>query len=201
MKRLSTYLAIGLLTMCTTVNAATFAFNEDLLAGSDPSDSVRQIIATNQRNVNFNIASDVFAFDPAVFGVSQFLFTTDLSGNVPASGVNVVVLQDPAPLNAGVAADRIAAAITDPGPGFFIYFNTNLDLPRLVFSRDLSDATADLAVLARLTNLSGAPGFAQLPNFTETNFAPIPEPSSLLLTSADTLLTCVVALRRRRPRA
>ena len=34
------------------------------------------------------------------------------------------------------------------GPGFFIYFNSGLDLPRLVYSTDLSDNTADLKVLA-----------------------------------------------------
>lgn len=63
------------------------------------------------------------------------------------------------------------------------HFNDGLDLPRLVYSADLSDETADLAVLARLQNLSGPGGFAALPLFTAANFtiAQVPEPSALML--------------------
>jgi hypothetical protein len=108
---------------------------------------------------------------------------------LPTGGVNVVVLQsldndaNPAtPFAAGNAANLIAAQITSPGPGFFIYFNQGLDLPRLVFSTDLDDNTADLKILFRMTNFAGQPG--ALPTFTASNFAFVPEPSTLLLITA-----------------
>jgi hypothetical protein len=63
------------------------------------------------------------------------------------------------PFGAGQAANLTADRITTPGAGFFIYFNQALDLPRLVFSTDLSDSTADLKVLARMLNLNGANRF------------------------------------------
>src|SRR5262249_61679702 len=85
----------------------------------------------------------------------------------------------------GNAANLIADRITTPGAGFFVYFNQNLDLPRLVFSTDLNDRNADLKVLARLTNLDlrGQAGRDAMPTFTQGNFdinpAPVPEPSTL----------------------
>jgi hypothetical protein len=94
------------------------------------------------------------------------------------------------------AANAIAAQITTSGPGFFIYFNDGLQLPRLVYSADLSDPTADLAVLARLQNLNGAPGFQQMPLFSATNFSVnAPEPASLLLMGT---AIAGALLRRRR---
>ena len=110
--------------------------------------------------------------------------------NVPATGVNIVVLQtfddDNNPLTnfaAGNAANLIAAQITTPGPGFFIYFNQGLDVARLVFSTDLNDNQADLKVLARMTNLSGQIGRDAIPTFTAENFrfTTVPEPASLSL--------------------
>jgi hypothetical protein len=109
--------------------------------------------------------------------------------------VNVVVLEtfdddnNPlTPFGAGNAANLIAARITAPGPGFFIYFNQGLNLPRLVFSTDLNDNTADLKILARMLNLTGASGRDALETFTASNFtlttdesSTVPEPSTLLL--------------------
>ncbi len=96
------------------------------------------------------------------FGVSSINFVNTVASSIPASGVNTIVLQTfdndgntATPFAAGNAADLIAAQITTPGPGFFIYFNQGLDLPRLVFSTDLNDPTADLKILFRLTNLTG----------------------------------------------
>src|SRR5262249_51532542 len=82
---------------------------------------------------------------------------------------------------AGNAANLIAAQVTTSGPGFFIYFNQGLNTPRLVFSTDLSDNTADLKILARMTNLIGQPG--ELANFTSANFALVetPVPASFVL--------------------
>jgi hypothetical protein len=62
------------------------------------------------------------------------------------------------PFGARNAADLIANRITTPGPGFFIYFNQDLNLPRLVYSSGLSDNNADLKILARMLNLFGPNG-------------------------------------------
>jgi hypothetical protein len=85
--------------------------------------------------------------------------------------------------------------VTSPGAGFFIYFNSGLDLPRLVYSTDLSDNMADLKVLARITNLEGQRD--ALPTFTASNFAVVPEPSSLLLMVGAGALIVGFGLRRR----
>ena len=119
----------------------------------------------------------------------QFTSPT-IAGNLPASGLNVIVLQtfdndnDPVtPFGAGNAANLIAAQVISPGAGFFIYFNSGLDLARLVFSTDLDDPTADLRILARMTNLAGQPGRDAIPTFSAANFAvnQVPEPASLPL--------------------
>jgi hypothetical protein len=199
--RLSICLAFGLLTINTAANATTVAFNSDPFAGTAAlTDPGRQIVGGPGTAINFDIATDVFSFDRGVFGVDQILFANDLAANLPATGINTVVLLNGAPLAAGTAANLIAAQITDAGPGFFIYFNTVLDLPRLVYSTDLSDDNADLAILGRLINLNGPGGFAALPAFTAANFTATPEPSTFLLTSAGALLTFGLVLRRRRSR-
>ena len=161
----------------------------------------RQVVG-NESFITFDVATDVFQIDPAFFGVSDPLaFLNSLGAAVPASGFNVIVLQDTTvPFAAGLAANLIASQVTAPGPGFFIYFNSGFDLPRLVFSADLSDNTADLKILARMTNLSGQPGRDALPTFSASNFvfAPVPEPGSFVTTAAGLLSACFLALPRRR---
>ena len=193
MDRLKTCLLVSALMVSTTAHAAIISFNTDPFAGTNASDPGRQIVGAPGTPITFDISSDVFAFSSDVFGVKSLQFINALSANLPATGYNVVVLQDGAPLAAPVAADRIAAQLTTSGPGFFIYFNTGLDLPRLVYSRDLGDNTADIAILARLTNLNGPTGFARLPTFTAANFA-VPEPATVLLMSTAAL---ALGLRRR----
>jgi hypothetical protein len=159
MIRFATCLSVALALFSATANATTFNFGTDPFAGSTaPGTPGRQIVG-GERFISFNPATDLFVLDPSVFGLSDPLSVlVDLAANVPPSGVNVVVLQDtPVPFAAGIAANLLADQITDPGPGFFIYFNSGLDLPRLVFSPDLSDNTSDLKILARMTNLSGQP--------------------------------------------
>jgi len=120
--------------------------------------------------------------------------------------VNAIVLQtfdndaNPmTPFGAGNAASLIAGQITSSDPGFFIYFNSGLNLARLVFSTDLGDSTADLKILARMTNLTGQAGRDAIPTFTASNFAAVPEPSSfLLIAAAGTFCACGYTRRRKR---
>ena len=184
------YVALGLFTLTTNASAATFTFVTDPFAGSTALTTPGRQIVGGEPFVDFSIATDVFAFDPIVFGIDAILFANDVVASLPTTGINVVVLQtldndaDPlTPFGAGNAATVIAEQITEPGPGFFIYFNSGLNLPRLVYSIDLSEPTADLKVLARLTSLAGQSGQLQLPTFTEDNFAltQVSEPASVLL--------------------
>src|SRR5262249_53309591 len=129
---------------------------------------------------------------------------------LPGGGVNVVVLQtfdddnNPlTPFGAGNAANLIANRITTPGPGFFIYFNQDLNLPRLVYSTDLTDTNADLRILARILNLFGPNGQNAIPTFTAANFeftpaSSVSEPASLSLILAGGLIAGCFYLRRRR---
>lgn len=143
--------------------------------------------------IPFDPATDVFVFNQALFGLNQIDFVNADSSLLPTTGYNVAVVQDVAPLAAGVAATRIANQLTTPGPGFFVYFNSGLNLPRLVYSTDLSDPLADLAIIAQMPNLSGVtgPGLAQ---FTAANFA-VPEPATWLLMSS---AVAALGWRRRR---
>lgn len=172
----------------SNANAATILFDTDPFAGSDALTTPGRQVVGGEPFITFDIANDVFAFDQSVFGISEILFANDEVGNLPATGVNTIVLRtfdndaDPVTLfGAGNAANLIAEQITASGAGFFIYFNSGLDLARLVYSTDLSDNTADLKILARMTNLSGQSGRDALSSFTADNFTVVPEPSSLLL--------------------
>lgn len=206
----------ALFSLSTPVNATTISFVTDPFAGSDALTTPGRQIVGGETFVSFLTASDIFAFDPLVFGVgNQVLFANDVVGSLPSSGVNIVVLQtldndsDPTtPFGAGNAANLIANQVTSSGPGFFIYFNSGLDLPRLVYTTDLSENTADLKILARMTNLSGQSGRDALPIFTASNFAMISEPSSIPESSSLSLLVAPAALwvfghilRRRRVRS
>lgn len=151
----------------------------------------RQIIGGEISIPLFDFDADVLAFHAPVFGLSAPLsIFRGEAGAIPAAGANVIVLttfdfdSNPAngnQLNAGQAANLIAAMISDPAPGFFVYFNSFLDLPRLVFSTDLSSSQADLKILARFTGLNGAAGRDQTGRFGPANFAAVPEPASWAL--------------------
>jgi len=153
--------------------ATTFTFTTDPFLNSTALTTPGRQIVGGEDFITFNVATDEFAFASGVFGITSIGFASSLAANLAATGLNVVVLQDldndanPAsPFAAGTAANLIADQITSPGPGFFVYFNSGLQVPRLVYSTDLSDNTADLKVLARLTNLNSA----ALPGFTAANF-------------------------------
>jgi hypothetical protein len=209
MPRITASIALALLSFASTADATTFTFNTDPFAGSTALTTPGRQVVGGETFITFNIATDVFALGAAVFGVGDdVLFVNDFATNLPTSNVNVIVLRtfdndnNPAtPFAAGNAADLIAAQITTPGPGFFIYFNQGLDLPRLVFSTDLNDNTADLKILFRMTNLTGQGGRDAFPTFTAANFdiisqqEAIPEPATFLMTA-----TGVLALRHARRR-
>jgi PEP-CTERM motif len=199
-------LAIG-----STASASTFTFNTDPFAGTTVLTTPGRQVIAGETFISFNTAADVFVLDPVVFGVgTSVLFANTAAPGVPATDVNVVVLEtfdddgNPAtPFAAPNAANLIANQVVTPGPGFFVYFNQGLDLPRLVFSTDLSDNTADLKIVARMVNLTGAPGRDAMQTFTASNFsfaqepAAVPEPTTLVLMGSG-LLAAARGIRRRR---
>jgi hypothetical protein len=210
MVRLVLSSAVLLLTFSAPAAATSFKFDTFPFAGSLALTTPGRQIVAGETFINFSIAADVFSLEAAVFGVtSPIVLANDLASNLPISGLNVVVLRsfdndaNPAtPFGAGNAADLIAAQITTSGPGFFIYFNSGLDLARLVYSTDLNDNTADLRILFRLTNLAGQAGRDAIPTFTAANFEvtqTVPEPSTaVMLTTAGALLAARFARRRAR---
>jgi hypothetical protein len=186
-------------------NAATISFVSDPFLGSTALTTPGRQVVGGEPSITFVPGVDVFAFALAAFGpygIGPTLdFASDIAANLPTSGLEAVVLRsfdddaNPATaFGAGNAANLIAARVTSPGAGFFIYFNSGLDLARLVFSTDLNDNQADLKILARLTNLSGAAGQSAMANFRPANFTTVPEPASVLLTTFGALWL----LRRRR---
>jgi hypothetical protein len=160
------YMAFALFAMCSTAHATTFQFDTDPFANTNVLNIPGRQIVGGEDFISFSIGSDLFSFDPAVFGVGSAVHFANASASVlPTADVNVVVLQtfdddnNPlTPFGARNAADLIANRITTPGPGFFIYFNQDLNLPRLVYSSGLSDNNADLKILARMLNLFGPNG-------------------------------------------
>jgi hypothetical protein len=216
MKNIAKWVGVSLWTFCSAAYATTFTFNTDPFAGT-PVLSVpgRQIVG-GESFVNFSIASDVFSFDSSVFGAGTSVnFVNAQAANLPTGGVNVVVVDtfdddnNPlTPFGASNAANLIASKITTPGPGFFIYFNQSLDLPRLVYDTDLSSTDSDLRILARILNLNGANGRNAMPTFSASNFAittaatGTPEPSSFVLMGSIALMVAGCALvRLKRVRA
>jgi len=182
--------ACALTVAAATTHAADFNFNTAPFAGVDVSPPTRQIVGNELFVGNFSMASDRFVFDPVVFGVGSLSFFNGAAANLPSSGFNLIVLADndndnnaATPFNAGTAANLIAARIDAAGPGFFIYTNQGLGMNRLVFSSDLSVATADLKILARLTQPIGQDAIAAKADFGVQHFAlaPVPEPETYAL--------------------
>jgi len=201
----------ALTALCATANSATFRFDTDPFAGSTAPNTPGRQVVMGEGSINFSPATDIFSLESTVFGVgSSVNFINSVAAGIPASGVNVIVLEtfdndnNPAtPFAAGNAADLIASQITTPGPGFFIYFNQGLDLPRLVFSADLNDNTADLKVLFRMTNLTGQTGRDTLPSFTASNFVittTVPEPSTFFVMLALSVTALCFVLRQKHAR-
>ena len=211
-------LAAFVLSVATgAASAAIFSFDQDpfLGTGIDPDDGVRQI-STGSAGfgarlvvAEFDFANDQFQFSIPAFGLERGLvFQGAPVGDLVPSGPgkpNVVVLQttdddaDPATaFGAGNAASLIAGALDDPENGFFIYHNSGLMLNRLVYSTDLSDPTADLAILAAIASPTGQAAIDQLPEFTSENFAFVPLPAATPLLAASLGLLAAFGWRSRR---
>lgn len=211
---MSRYIATSaavLLVFTASAGAATFSFDQDPFAGTTALTTPGRQVVGNEISISFNPATDVFSFFYDTFDIPlQVLFANNVAPSLPTTNVNVVVLRtfdndaNPAtPFGAGNAADLIANQVTSSAPGFFIYFNSGLDLPRLVFSTDLGASDADLKILARMTNLTGQAGRDAMATFTTANFSvATPEPSSgLLMSAAGAVWACACAWRRRRARS
>jgi len=199
-----------LVAITATARASVTQFNTDPFAGTTVLTAPGRQIVGGELFTTFDIATDVFSFDPSVFGIGDTIhFANGLAGNLPTTGLNVVVLQSfdndanpGTPFGAGNAANLIADQITSPGPGFFIYFNSGLDLARLVYSTDLSDDTADLKVMARFLNLTGQAGRDAIPTITEANFEVATAPDAgntlgLLSTACGALMVAGCTFSRR----
>ena len=142
---LAASIIVASLAVASTASASTFTFNTDPFAGTTVLTTPGRQVVGGEDFITFNPATDVFALDSTVFGVGNtVLFANAAAQNLPSTGVNVVVLESfdddnnlLTPFGAGNAANLIAQRITTSGPGFFVYFNQGLNLPRLVFSTDL----------------------------------------------------------------
>jgi hypothetical protein len=148
---------------------------------------VVQDILVNARasgSITGSVENDVYQFDAADFGISAPLSFQAIDGNMPGAtvraGVNVISLLNadsdtnpatPPLFNAGLAANQVANLVTTDGAGFFFYFNTALNVNRLVYSSNLNDPTADLRIISRHTDLTGADAIAALGKLSVANFA------------------------------
>lgn len=183
--------AVLSLACASGAHATVFRFDTDPFAGTAALATPGRQIIGNELFIQHFSFSDTIELDSHVFGTNAPLtIFNGLAQDIP-NNADLVVLRtldaDPATpgnqLNAGTAANLIAAEIHDSHPGFFIYFNSALDLPRLVFSTDLSSTTADLKVLARFVDQGGPTGPDNLARFGP-QIAGVPEAAtwSLMIT-------------------
>jgi hypothetical protein len=207
-------IGVALLSLGSTAHAATFIFNQDPFAGTNVLNTPGRQVVGGEEFLPFTISQDVFSLDAMVFGTGSTVdFVNTSAANIPAGGADVVVLEtfdddnNPlTPFGAGNAADPIANQVTTPGPGFFIYFNQSLNLPRLVYSTDLSSSDADLKILARILNLTCDSGRNAIAGFASANFAipsaaaAAPEPPSFSMIAGVGLIGAGCWFRGRKPR-
>jgi hypothetical protein len=189
--------------------AVDFTFNQSPFAGTTALTTPdRQVVGNELFISGFNTSTDRLVFDTRVFDITAPLgFSNSFGANLPAGGAEVIVLRDIDAdgnlqngilNNAGLSANLIAGGVDTPGAGFFLYYNSVLDLNRLVYSTDLSSPLADLKIIARFTDVTGSAAQSGLANFSSVNFAgAVPEPASwaMLITGFGTVGTL---MRRRR---
>jgi hypothetical protein len=202
--------AVMLLALSSVAAGASISFSTDPFDGTNVRNIPGRQVVGGEFLIAFHTATESFVFDETAFGMgNQIHFANGLFNAIPSTGVNAVVLQSTdndanplTPFGAASAADLLASRITDPGPGVFVYFNSSLDLARLVYSSDLSSNTADLKILARMLNLTGQKGINALPTFSASNFdisgnQTVPEPSGIALMAGGVTLLVLSAIRRR----
>ena len=173
---------LGQDTITSDAGADVFSYAGDPFAGQDVSAPERQIIGDDEDSItDFNFNEDTYRLNATDFDITGDVNFVGLDANAEdaliAPGTNVVVLlnsDDDGNLNtafqAGNAADQIAEITSEDGAGFFIYSNSGLEVNRLVYSSNLNDANADLKVISRQTDLTGADAIAALDDFSADNF-------------------------------
>ena len=157
------------------------AYAGDPFEGQDVSDPERQIIAEEDFITDFNFTEDKYRFNPDDFGVVEDVNFVAVDANSSdasiAPGTNVVTLLNSdnddnpeTPFIAGTAANEIAELTSEDGAGFFVYYNSDLELNRLVYSSNLNDSAADLKVISRQSDLTGQDAIDALNDFSVDNF-------------------------------
>ena len=159
-----------------------FAYGGNPFEGQDVSAPERQIISDDEDFItDFNFANDTYRLNAADFDITGDVNFVGLDANAEdaliAPGTNIVALLNSdndgnpdTPFQAGNAADQIAGLTSEDGAGFFIYSNSGLEVNRLVYSSNLNDADADLKIISRQTDLTGADAIAALDDFSADNF-------------------------------
>ena len=173
---------LGSDTITGGAGADVFAYAGDPFEGEDVSALERQIIAEEDFITDFDFAEDSYHFNPDDFGVAEDVTFAAIDANAGgelsiAPGTNVVALlssdndnNPDTPFIAGTAANEIAELTVEDGAGFFVYYNSDLGLNRLVYSTNLNDSSADLKVISRQTDLTGQDAIDALGNFSADNF-------------------------------
>lgn len=172
---------LGSDTITGGAGADVFAYAGDPFEGQDVSDPERQIIAEEDFITDFDFAEDRYSFNPTDYGVGEDVNFVAVDANNPdtsiAPGTNVVALlssdndnNPDTPFIAGTAANEIAELTTEDGSGFFVYYNSDLGLNRLVYSSNLNDSSADLKVISRQSDLVEQDAVDALSNFSADNF-------------------------------
>jgi hypothetical protein len=175
--------------MATAARADTFLFDDDPFAGTTVLTTPGRQVVGGEPSLDYDPDADEIVVDPGVFGIdNEIRLFNGFAALMPDMPFNFVILRtldadgdsgNGVLLNAGLAADLIAGRLSTDGAGFFVYFNSGLNLPRLVYSTNLSDPTADLKILARFTNLVGDTD--SLENFRNVSVAVVPEPAAWAL--------------------
>ncbi len=161
--------------------ADVFGFDGDPFDGGNVSAPGRQFVGREDFISDFAFNEDAYLFDAKDFVVSGQLTFQSLdataSGAAIRPGVNFIVLTNSdndgntaTSFNAGSAANQVAALVSTDGSGFIVYYNSVLNLNRLIYSTNLNDPTADVKIVSRHTDLTGQAAIDALASFTAANF-------------------------------